>query len=233
MNDIPFYAVGEVLPYRAGCSICGVRGPHNLPYLRYGACALDNYDDYWPLAHEGGKTIIKRSFLMNHVKHPGFFLGQYDLFKCCNPEAVLFKPADNLSDNILAYPVRLDDRERSFHLKSSLVLTPSFVFYINGFGNSSAAKTESSLDLHPKMVVLFRNCILRSAGPNKHLELPEVIPVIVQEHLNLLMDSTESLEVSLELLEMFGMVPTSDIYDHGIPPRALRASCRGSPYFLP
>lgn len=96
-------------------------------------------------------------------------------------------------------------------------MTPSFVFYINGFGHSSAAKTESGLDLHPQMVVLFRNCILRSAGPDKHLELLEVIPVIIQEHLNLLMDSAESFEVSLELLDMFGMVPTSDIYDHGIP----------------
>jgi len=77
-------------------------------------------------------------------------------------------------------------------------LTPSFVFYINGFGHSQPQKTESGLDLHPQMVVLFRNCILRSAGPDIHLELPEVIPVIIQEHLNLLMDSAEAFEVSLE-----------------------------------
>ena len=84
-------------------------------------------------------------------------------------------------------------------------------------GTVQPQRLKAASILTRRWFALFRNCILRPAGPDEHLEFPEVVPVIVQEHLNLLMDSAESFEVFLKLLEMFGMMQTSDIYDHGIP----------------
>src|SRR5260221_11550838 len=113
MNGIGFDGLGKVLANCSGRSLGRIGSPHDLAILRDRVLSLQHLYDNGTARHELDEASKEWSRLMDAVE--GFRLGgrkthaplSYDT------KSGLFQPGDDLSGQIAARCVRLDDRQRA------------------------------------------------------------------------------------------------------------------------
>jgi hypothetical protein len=118
VNEVIRHAEGQVAPDRTWRSVGRVRSPHKGPHGLYGAFATYPHGDYRRCCDELDQFLEERLFAVLGVVFFSQLRADLHQLHVGDIEASGFYAADDLTDELAAHTVTLDEYQRMFHFSS-------------------------------------------------------------------------------------------------------------------
>ena len=115
MYGIVFNRIGKIGADGARSRFFRIGSAHQLAVFGHGIFTFQHLNHHRAAGHKSHQVAEKGAGFVHRVKILCFFGAQMFHFGCNNAQAVIFKTAVNLADNVFGYGIGFDNRNGAFN----------------------------------------------------------------------------------------------------------------------